>query len=69
MPKPSPFLEIVHDPTEPQPWRWRLKSPNGKITAASSEAFTSKGKARKNYNVVFRDLGRALKTEPRNVEA
>ncbi len=28
-------------------WRWRIKSPNGRTTATSGEAFASKGNAQK----------------------
>lgn len=35
-------------PYEPEPdWRWRLKSPNGRIIADSGEGYSSKGNAMK----------------------
>jgi uncharacterized protein YegP (UPF0339 family) len=42
-------------------WRWRLKAKNGRIVAASSEAFGSKGNARRNARMTLIGLREALR--------
>lgn len=39
-------------------WRWRIKSPNGRILAASSEGFKSKAGAERNLERSYRSLCR-----------
>ena len=37
-------------------WRWRVKGKNGRIVAASSEAFVSAYNARRNLRAVLRAM-------------
>lgn len=41
-------------------WRWRLKAKNGRIVCASSEAFGSRGNARRNARLTLIGLQEAL---------
>ena len=40
------------DQTRPE-WRWQIKAKNGKIVCASSEAFTTLAKCRKNATLTY----------------
>ncbi len=46
-------LTIYNTPTG---WRWRVKARNGRIVAASSEAFVSAYNARRNLRAVLRAM-------------
>lgn len=43
-----------------QDWRWRVTARNGRIVAASSEGFATRGGAKRNLMVTLRHLVRLL---------
>jgi uncharacterized protein YegP (UPF0339 family) len=53
-------LEVYESVKDIGIWRWRLKAKNGRIVAASSEAFGSKANARRNARMTLIGLQEAL---------